>query len=104
METESACCARRFVGLLLVTKLLSSPTSEEQPGAIQQVLEALGSNFLDRLLLPLTRSAAQVRNQIAMLTPPAWATCMGMTCMHPATACSPRRRSLIPVDWRWMDN
>jgi len=47
----------RFVGLLLATKLLQS-TDQDEP--IREVLEALGQNFINRLLLPLTRQR-QVR-------------------------------------------
>eukprot|EP00798_Chlamydomonas_sp_ICE-L_P007486 gene7486-631_t len=45
---------KRFVGLLLVTRLLPDGSEE----AIRQVLEALGLEFLDRLLLPITRDSA----------------------------------------------
>lgn len=46
---DVTCC--RFVGLLLVTKLLPQGSD----AVVRQVLDALGTTFIDRLLLPLSR-------------------------------------------------
>lgn len=51
VDTRVIACAFRFVGLLLVTKLLP----QGGDAAVMQVLDALGPTFIDRLLLPLTR-------------------------------------------------
>ncbi|PNH00298.1 hypothetical protein TSOC_013889, partial [Tetrabaena socialis] len=47
---------RRFVGLLLVTRLLPHGSDE----AVRAVMEALGPHFLRRLLLPLSTPPEQV--------------------------------------------
>lgn len=50
--TRHGCAlARRFVGLLLVTKLLPQGSDE----AVRAVVDALGMRFIQRLLLPLQR-------------------------------------------------
>ncbi|GAX74169.1 hypothetical protein CEUSTIGMA_g1618.t1 [Chlamydomonas eustigma] len=51
----------RFVGLLLVTKLLQGG---EHDGAIKDVIGALGSTFLNRLLLPLTRQRQDLQSPL----------------------------------------
>ena len=48
--------SRRFVGLLLVTKLL--PAGDER--TVQAVYDAVGPSFLSRLLLPLNSTAVRV--------------------------------------------
>jgi hypothetical protein len=48
-------CTRRFVGLLLVTKLLP----QGNDAAVQDVLDAVGFAFLQRLLLPLQQQQQQ---------------------------------------------
>ncbi len=63
---------RRFVGLLLVTRLLPAGSDD----AIRSVLDALGFEFLDRLLLPVVRQT-QVRRM--------WRT--QATARHPHAAC-----------------
>ena len=53
----------RFVGLLLVTKLLSS----EDVAVIRSVYDAVGSHFINRLLLPLGRQQVSTCSKFAGL-------------------------------------
>ncbi|KAG2450500.1 hypothetical protein HYH02_005001 [Chlamydomonas schloesseri] len=78
---------RRFVGLLLVTRLLPQGSDD----AVRRVLEALGWTFLQRLLLPLRRqpgaSAAAGPAAVSGDAAAQQASCVGLALSILAAAC-----------------
>ncbi|GLI65500.1 hypothetical protein VaNZ11_009048 [Volvox africanus] len=89
---------RRFVGLLLVTRLLPHGSDD----AVRKVLEALGAQFLHRLLLPLRKPAqgpqvsAEAKEQQATGCSLALAILAAGCRLHDFAA-GPDVRDLLPV-------
>ncbi|GIL44562.1 hypothetical protein Vafri_2088, partial [Volvox africanus] len=89
---------RRFVGLLLVTRLLPHGSDD----AVRKVLEALGAQFLHRLLLPLRKPAqgpqvsAEAKEQQATGCSLALAILAAACRLHDFAA-GPDVRDLLPV-------
>ncbi|KAG2440952.1 hypothetical protein HXX76_003805 [Chlamydomonas incerta] len=74
---------RRFVGLLLVTRLLPQGSDD----AVRRVLEALGWTFLQRLLLPLRRQPSAAAPAVAGDAATQQASCVGLALSILAAAC-----------------